>query len=524
MGIYVNPTSDNFRMSKQSKIYVDKSQLIAETNSVFATEQPFICISRPRRFGKTMAANMLAAYYGRSEDTAPLFEDLNISKESSYGKHLNQYDCIMVNMQNFLSHSGTIAEMIQKLSVDVVHELRKLYPDVDYLNTEHLNQVMASIFQQTKRPFVILIDEWDCIFREYREDAESQKLYLEFLRMWLKNQSYVGLAYMTGILPIKKYGSHSALNMFWEYSMTDPGEYLPYFGFTNGEIEALALKHPVELEEVKSWYNGYFIELGTPIYNPTSVVQSFLRKQMNNYWNQTETYEALKVYIQMNFDGLKDKIIRLLSGERLFINTQTFTNDMTTFNRSDDVLTLLIHLGYLSYSPLDKTITIPNQEVRTEFENAIHVLKWDGVIKAIQNSEALLQSIWRKDEQATSAHLEKVHEQNSSILQYHDENSLSCVVNLGLYGARNYYHVWRELPTGKGFADLVYVPRKNFSQKPALIIELKWDKTAQGAIQQIKDKNYVGALEDYHGNLLLMGINYDKKSKQYECLIEEFQS
>ena len=520
MGHYVNPGTRKFEMSLNSEIYVDKSNLIVETNAFFDTEKRFICISRPRRFGKTMAANMLAAYYGIGEDAHPLFESLNVAKHPAYEKHLNKYHVLMINIQVFLSQSKSACEMITMLQSEVAEELIGANPEVKYRKETSLIHVMTDIHLHTKRPFVILIDEWDCLFREFKDNVKSQKEYLDFLRVWLKDQGYVGLAYMTGILPIKKYGSHSALNMFSEYSMTSPRQFLDYFGFTDLEVEGLVSKYRMDFSEIEKWYNGYFTELGYPIYNPTSLTECLPSGKFSSYWNNTETYEALKDYVKLNFDGLKDKITLMLLGESIAINTRYFTNDMTTFDSADDVLTLLIHLGYLTYNFERETVRIPNEEVKDEFATAIGSLKWNNVIDAIRDSYKLLQAIWNMEADVVAEGVGKVHEENTSILQYNDENALSCVISLALYSASDYYTVIRELPAGKGYADLVFIPRKRFSDKPAIVVELKWDKEAEGAIAQIKNKNYISALDEYQGNLLLVGINYDKKAKAHTCVIE----
>ena len=526
MGSYLNPSNKGFRQSLQSKIYVDKSMLIARINEVLDTEQKFICVSRPRRFGKSMAANMLAAYYGSGEDTAPLFDKLKIAGEASYKEHLNQYDVIKINMQSFLSSASTVDAMLERLQKYVSMELRAKYRDLLYLDTDNFIQVMMDVYAQTNRTFVILIDEWDCLFREYAHNTEAQKKYLDFLRAWLKDQPYVSLAYMTGILPIKKYGSHSALNMFSEYSMTNPRELAEYFGFTEDEVRELCKEYNMSFEEARVWYDGY--ELVTQhadgqtvfsMYSPKSVVDAMLSHTYDTYWNQTETYEALKVYIQMNMDGLKDAVVKMLAGERIEINTGTFTNDMTTFAGRDDVLTLLVHLGYLSYRRSDKTVCIPNDEVSQEYVNAISTMDWSEVMRSILDSKKLLEDLWSMDGEAVARGIDKAHEE-ISILKYNDENSLCCTINLAFYYAREYYTIIRELPTGKGFADICLIPRKLHADKPAVVIELKKDKDAQGAIEQIKRKNYVNALADYKGNLLLVGINYDK-DKNHSCVIEK---
>lgn len=526
MGVYLNPGKGSFKMSINSPIFVDKSCLIEVTNCYIQTAQRFICVSRPRRFGKSMVADMLAAYYGKETDSSDLFCGLKISKASSYTTHLNQYDVIKINMQEFLSATHSVLEMLDRMSRFLIYDLTEHFTGIRYRDEGDLVQVMRDIFAKTGHSFVILIDEWDCLFREYQQDKEAQKQYLDFLRAWLKDQEYIALAYMTGILPIKKYGSHSALNMFTEYSMTNPREMAEFFGFTEEEVKELCKEYNRSFEETQSWYDGY--ELVTmagaepktySMYSPKSVVEAMLSGMFDNYWNQTETYEALKVYIQMNFDGLKDAVVRMLSGDRVEINIGTFSNDMTTFQGRDDVLTLLVHLGYLTYHWLDKAVSIPNREVAQEYVNAISTMDWTEVTRAIDASKKLLESLWGMDADAVAKGVEEAHNE-FSILQYNDENSLSCTIWLAFYFAREYYTIVRELPTGKGFADICLIPRKRYADKPAVVIELKWDKSAEGAIRQIKEKNYINALKEYKGNLLLAGINYDKDSKKHSCVIE----
>lgn len=527
MGNYLNPGTDLFEMSLGSEIYVDKSRLIEQTNRCVKTQQRFMCVSRPRRFGKSMAIDMLAAYYSRKNNTEELFEKLEISKKEGYRKHLNQYDVIRINMQEFLSATASIDEMLELLQRRLIRELKASYPE--YTEEEKIVFVMQDIFNRTKHSFVVLIDEWDCLFREYQQDKEGQKKYLDFLRAWIKDKDYIALAYMTGILPIKKYGSHSALNMFTEYSMTDPGKLAEFFGFTETEVKKLCDEYGMNFEEARSWYNGYHFSIHDKqiskvyaMYSPKSVVEAMLRHKFGTYWNQTETYEALKIYIQMNMDGLKDAVIEMLAGGSVQINIGTFGNDMTTFSSKDDVLTLLVHLGYLTYDGEKECVAIPNKEVSKEYINAISTMDWHEVIKAVQESRELLEALWNLEEEKIAAGIESAHKE-ISVLKYNDENALSCTITLAFYFAREYYMVIRELPTGKGFADICFLPRKVHQDKPAVIIELKWDKSAQGAIAQIKEKQYVSALKDYHGNLILVGINYDKESKEHSCKIEKLE-
>ncbi len=525
MGSYLNPGSERFRTSLRSQIYVDKSMLIAEVNKLVRTEQKYVCVSRPRRFGKSMAADMLLAYYSVGEDTSALFDGLKISKAASYREHLNQYDVIKINMHEFLSATHDVDKMLEVLQKRIIMDLKICYPEI--AEAENLIWAMMDIYSQTKRLFIILIDEWDCLFREYAHDTEAQKKYLDFLRMWMKDQSYVALVYMTGILPIKKYGSHSALNMFSEYSMTEPGELAEFFGFTDQEVEKLCQDYHMSFEEARSWYDGYeLISSGVDgdthysMYSPKSVVESMLRHRFSTYWNQTETYEALKVYIQMNLDGLKDAVIKMLAGESVQVDISGFSNDMTTFHCADDVFALLIHLGYLSYDENNRSVSIPNKEVSEVYVTSIKRMDgWGEVMQSLTASKKLLEALWDMNADAVAEGIDRAHEE-ISILKYNDENSLSCTITLAFYFAREYYTIIRELPTGKGFADICMIPRQLHADKPAIVIELKKDKNAKAAIDQIKQKNYVKALENYKGNLLLVGINYDE-DKKHTCVIEK---
>lgn len=522
MGIYLNPGNNKFKRAVNSDIYVDKTGLIKYTNSIVDTLQSCVCVSRPRRFGKSMAADMLTAYYSKGCDSRELFSSLEIAKDENFEEHLNKYDTIFLNMQEFLSRSSNVKELLERVEGKVIRELKKQYPDVELYDENDLAETMQDIFAESECLFIVIIDEWDCIFREFKHDKAAQEIYLDFLRDLLKDKEYIYLAYMTGILPIKKYGTHSALNMFDEFSMIDPGPLAEYVGFTEKEVEALCQKYQMDINEIKNWYDGYSFEEVEAVYSPKSVVSCMRLGKLGNYWNQTETFEALQIYIDMNFEGLRDDILSMIAGETVPVNTRSFTNDMTTFRTEDDVLTLLIHLGYLGYRYADKTVFIPNEEIRSEYVSTIAVSDWGEVSKALKNSADTLQAIWQGREEQVAEGIRQAHFETSH-LQYNDENALSYTISLALYAARNFYTVHRELSGGKGFADIVYVPRKRFLDKPALVVELKWDKNAEGAIQQIKEKEYCRSLEEYKGNLLLVGINYDKKTQVHTCKIEQYR-
>ena len=521
MGNYLNQDGKKFYEITHSDIYVDKTELLTYTNSVLQTLQKYICISRPRRFGKSITASMIAAYYSRGCDAKELFSPYKIARNLDFDTYRNKYNTLFLNMQEFLSRTKNIYELLDRMKRLVLRDLKREYPNVDYFDDTDLIESMQDVYQETNCPFVVIIDEWDCIFREYKQDKEAQENYLDFLRDMLKDKSCIALAYMTGILPIKKYGTHSALNMFDEFSMISPGPLASYVGFTETEVEALCRQYKADMSEVKSWYDGYSFEKEKSIYSPRSVVNCMRFEKIENYWNQTETFEALQFYIDMNFDGLKDDVLSMIAGEKVPVNTGSFTNDMTTFRTEDDVLTLLIHLGYLGYDSNEKCVFIPNNEIRSEYVNAVSVSDWGEVSQALKNSADILNAIWQRRPEQVAEGIRQAHFETSHI-QYNDENALSYTISLALYAARNFYTVHRELAGGKGFADMVYIPRKKYPEKPALVVELKWDKSAAGAISQIKGKEYCESLEEYQGNLLLVGINYDVKTKEHSCVIEEF--
>lgn len=471
------------------------------------------------------AVHAALAYYSRGCNSAELFDKLAIASEEGYESNLNKYNVIHLNMIDFLSRTDSINELIEYLKKKVLRELKKEYPDIDCFDWNDLVDVLETIHYEKKQPFIFIIDEWDCIFRKYPHNVEEQKKYLDFLRFLLKDKSYVALAYMTGILPIKKYGEHSALNMFDEYSMTNQRELAEFTGFTEEEVSGLCVQYDMPYEKMKQWYDGYELK-GVQIYNPRSVVMALLGHDFDSYWTKTETYEALKKYIQLDMYNLKAMVTRLIAGESVPVNPDKFQNDMTTLQSSDDVLTLLVHLGYLTYDFYNQKVKIPNQEVQKEFINCIEDGGWEPVMDAIRNSDELLASTLSGDEEQVAAMIEQAHQENTSILKYNDENALACVISLAYYSAKKDYSVYRELTGGKGYADMVFVPRSKVN-KPAIVVELKWNKDADTVIEQIKERQYVESLKGYSGEVVLVGVNYAAgkdgagEFKKHECRIEK---
>lgn len=524
MGIYVNRGNDSFARARKSRIYVDKTGLIEYTNGVVDTEQCHICNSRPRRFGKSMTAGMLAAYYMKGCDSRELFEGLEIAGKPSFEEHLNQYDVIHLDMAYLLVQNKSAVDTVAFMQKCVIDELRVIYPGILTDEDQALPFALSKINDAAGARFVIIIDEWDAIFRECETDKQGQQEYVRLLRGLFKGEQskdFVVLAYITGILPIKRYNSESALNNFREFTMLNPKGLSEYIGFTEEEVRSLCETYHMDFQETARWYDGYSFRKLKHVYNPNSVVNAMLDGEYDSYWSNTVSYGSLKEYICLNFEGLRDLVIQMFAGARCTVDINTFQNDMTSFKSRDDVLTALIHLGYLAYDADTREAYVPNEEVRAAFERAVRDTGWDPVVQAIRDSDSLLRATWNRDADAVAEGIDKVHMGNTSILQYNNESALSCVITLAYYNAANEYTLIREMPSGKGYADIVFLPRR-YSTKPALVVELKYDQSAESAVAQIKDRRYPEALREYQGNILLVGISYNKEDKKHECTIEEW--
>ena len=543
MGTYLNPNKAAFQMAVNSEIFVDKTVMIQYLNSIINTQQRFVSVSRPRRFGKTMAADMICAYYDRKADSRSLFEERKISNEADWDKYLMKYDVIRLVMTKFFKRDIAVKDSLNQMQRLVIRDIKKVYPEADYFDDTNLIQTIEDVYADKQLVFVI--DEWDAVFRVRQADKDGHTQYLDFLRDLLKDDAHIALAYMTGILPIKKYGEHSALNMFYEYSMIAPRQFASYTGFTEEEVKSLCVKYNMSYEEISNWYDGYIINNRIPtedreayragkyekhkisIYNPLSVVNAMLNGTVENYWTKTETYEALAEYIKKDYAGLQETVAILMNGGRIKISTSSYQNDMTTFNSKDDILTLLIHLGYLGYDDETGEVFIPNKEILDEFKTSTESPEWVKAFKKLlDDSHEILEAIWALDEEKVASLLEKAHDEVEN-KTYNNEAALNYAVQLALYAAKIYYTVLLELDSGKGYIDIAYLPIPKYPNLPALVIELKHDKTAETALTQIKKQQYPARLEHYKGNILLVGIEYDKevantspKFKHHKCKIE----
>ena len=524
MGIYINRGNEDFQSALVGE-YVDKTGLIAIINSTLKSEHRFSCVTRCRRFGKSMAAKMLCAYYDESCDSRNLFSNLEAEKDASFEKHLNKYPVLYIDMTAFISRYKDDDDIISHIDREVRADVQKAFPDVPSEDEDDLMSFLLRVALQTGKHFFFIIDEWDAICREFKPGTKGMENYVSWLRRMFKdvsaNTAFAG-AYMTGILPIKKYRTQSALNNFQEYSMVEPGNMGRYFGFTKEEVRQLAEKYQMDFADLEMWYDGYQIGDELSMFNPNSVMQAVTRGRCRSYWAATGAFTSISDYIDMNFEGLKDDIISMMAGNRTLVDPTGFQNDLSEIHSRDDVLTVLIHLGYLGYNWREDECYIPNYEVAGEMANAVKANHWKYVADALQQSKQLLLSTINGDEEAVTRSLEEAHNSDTSILSYNNENSLACVISIAYYYARADYHVHREYASGKGYADLVMIPRKDVS-KPALVIELKKNKSAKSGIDQIRERNYPQMIAEYTGTILLVGISYDTESKQHSCKIEQWE-
>ncbi len=527
MGTYLNPGNSGFAEILDSG-YIDKTGMIELINSRINTLNKLICISRPRRFGKSIAAKMLGAYYDHTCDSHSLFDDKEISKSEHYKDYRNKYNVIYLDIAGFVSdvrrRDGNIKSVVNEIVESIRTELIEDYPQLKEI--KKLTKCLTAYVQKTKMKFIFIIDEWDAIIREAKNDTETQKAYLDLLREWFKNGNFtseaVAAAYMTGILPIKKDGSESAISDFREFTILQPGPFVKYTGFTESEVKKLCEQYDMDFSGAKKWYDGYDFKKSEPIYNPYSVMMAMQMGEFKSYWRKTSAAESLKTYVGMNIDGLQDKILRLIAGEPVEVYTDDFENDFETFNSSDDVLTLMIHLGYLVYNDETSQVRIPNEELRIEFNRLLKRPANKRLGELIKNSENLLKDTLNGNEEAVSNAIVRVRDTNYAPMFYNNEQALRYVIKFAYIICIDYYLKVEELPTGHGIADVVFLPKRDTSL-PAMIVELKWNQTAEGAIKQIKEKDYPSLISEYTGDMMLVGINYNESTKEHSCKIEKIK-
>ena len=521
--MYVDVDNHLFKRVRNSE-YVDKSELISLTNKVIDTEDQYICVTRPRRFGKSVTVKMLNAYYSKGCDSKTLFSDLKIASSPDFECHLNQHDVIYLDMTEFADNKDNGNKYLENLNTDVVSELKDTYKD--YFDKDKSYSLPEAI-RCLKKRFIFIIDEWDFVFREYPNNSTLQENYIDLLRALFKGsgERFVNLAYITGILPIARYNTQSALNNFSEFTMLNPGPFSQYYGFTENEVKSLCEKYHLDFETTKFWYDGYKVGV-YELYNPNSIIELAKHGVYESYWSATAAYGLVKEAINLNFEGLKDDIIKLCSGTSIRIHDlESFNTAQRNFPNKDSIYVYLVHLGYLGYNRDESTIYVPNEETRRELLHSVRDNHWPQYESALKLSEQVVLATENKDTETVANLLSKIHEDKVPALEYNSESALRYVVLMAYLATESdYLAPLNEFPTGKGFADIVYLPiSANSKSKPALIIELKKDASAKAALEQIKERDYVSRVKEYTDNILLIGINYDSKSKQHSCIIEKYQ-
>ena len=511
-------TNNSFTEVANYKYFVDKSELIEKVNENIKTPSKYICITRPRRFGKTINAMMLACYYSKNSDFKKLFDKLEISKSESYLEHLNKHNVIFITWCNPTKEYKTFDEYMDGFISQLILDLKEEFPNAKINDNDALGKIFEDIYTQTGENFIFILDEWDYIFNNNLFEHKDREEFLEFLKKLLKDKPYVELAYMTGVLPIAKYSSGSALNMFKEYNMLNDKKYDKYFGFTLSEVEILCKKqNQVNFSKLKEWYNGYKTCSGLEIFNPRSVVYALSDGTCQSYWTNTGPMDEILYYINNDVDSIKNDIVQMTSGIPLEIKLKGYSAEQKELNTRNQILSAMTIYGFLSYH--DETLVIPNKELRIKFDEALEDKSMGAVSELVMKSNEMLKATLRKDTETMEKLIQEAHDINIPVIKYNDENSLACIITLVYLSARTKYKIVREMPAGIGFADFIFYP--NDKSKPAFIIELKKDSTPEEALKQIKEKRYPLAIKDYTGQKLAIGITYDSKQKQHHVKIEE---
>ncbi len=518
INIYLNTKScfDNFNELLNNKYFVDKSSIIELLNERIGTNQKYICITRPRRFGKSSIINMIGSYYSKYNDSKEIFDKLNISNCNTYEKHINKYNIIKIDFSEIPDESCSYEDYIERIKNNLSNDLKNTYSNIDFSNLTSLSDK----FIKTNDKFIFILDEWDFIFNR-NIFTKNHNDFLEFIRSLLKDKSYVQLCYMTGILPIKRYSTGSALNMFEEYTFLKDRVFDEYFGFTEKEVKSLCLKNnKVNYNDLESWYNGYITANGAKIYNPRSVVLALLNNYCESYWTNTGAMNEVLYYLKLDINGVFDDVLKMVNGEEIEIEIdEEYRAGQDILQTVEEIYSAMIVLGFLSY--YEGVIKIPNKEIMKEFEKAVKDESFGEVSRIVNNSKKMLRATQTEDTETMVEILHDIHNSEIPILKYNDENSLSCVVTLAYLYARDIYRIEREEKSGKGYVDFCFHPRRN--RDLPIILELKKDEDVSIAINQIKEKEYAIKFKKEYKNkeVLIVAICYDSKTKEHSCKIEK---
>ena len=524
MGIYINAGNENFKAALAEEIFVDKTLILKKFCSFLNTRSSkLICVSRPRRFGKSIVRDLMVAYFSKGCDSREMFSNLKIAHDPCFEENLNKFNVISIDLGALYNASENRNDVLKNLKIKLQNDFRNEFPDIEFLETDSVADMIQCVNTKTKEKFIIIIDEYDTLIRERVSDSLLEE-YRSFLNSLFKNNELspaIALAYITGILPMISDKVQSKLNNFnIQSTMLMPLGFEEYFGFTKEETETLCNEYGMSFADCEKWYDGYKIG-NISIYNPNSVVIAMMAHEYDNYWQKTGSYEVVSDYIRLDFDGTRKAVADMLAGNEIKVNVKNFKNMLSEIKTKDDVLTYLVHLGYVNYNKATGLCRIPNKEIREEWESAIEDSEnFSKIVKMIGESEKLLKLTQAGDAERVAAALDSAHQTVADPLDYNDESSLKTAIILAYYTASSKYTIVKELPTGIGFADIGFIPIDK--KDPAMVVELKYDRDAESAIKQIKEKNYPKVFENYLDNLLLVGVNYDKNTKVHECIIEKY--
>ncbi len=518
MAVYLNTFKpyENFKKLYRSKYFVDKSLIIEELNERINTTQGYVCITRPRRFGKSSIVEMLGSYYTKTIDSSDMFDNLKISDCDNYSENLNKYNVIKIDFSELPNEICKYEEYINMIKSTIIRDIKNIYKDI---NTDEVENI-PRLLEETNDKFIFIFDEWDFIFNRGIFEKNHND-YLEFLRGLLKDKSYVALAYMTGILPIKKHSSGSALNMFEEFTFLKDRKFEEYFGFTEEEVKNLCTQNKkMTYEELELWYNGYMTATGLKVYNPRSVVLALSNNYCQSYWTNTGAMDEVLEYLKYNVLEVRNDVIKMVNGEEIEIEIEEeYRAGQGDPKSKEEIYSAMIVLGFLSY--YEGLIKIPNKELMKEYKKALIDESFGDVSKIVKQSEHMLKATVKGDTETIIRTLHEIHNSEIPILKYNDENSLSCVLTLAYLYARNTYRIEREEKSGKGYIDFAFHPRRQ--RDIPFIIELKKDDSVDNALNQIKEKEYyIKFKKEYKDReLLLVAICYDSKTKEHSCKIEK---
>lgn len=538
MGTYLNSITPYtlYKSESLSPYFVDKTLMLSELFPYVSAGNRHICITRPRRFGKTIMANMISSFFQKASDSSDVFDSLAISQVDDYRRYKNQYNVIRIDFSKMPRNCDSYTQYIERIEALLIEDVKEAFPQVKINEADAVGDILESVFVQCGEKFIFVLDEWDFIFhRDFINEIDKEK-YVAFLSNLLKDRPYVVLSYMTGILPIAKYSSGSELNMFAEFTMVNSPMFGEYFGFTDDEVDDLYRRYIVEYDRqhkeksvtrkgLRDWYNGYYTKSGERVYNPRSVVFALQFNNLANYWTSSGPYDEIYYYIRNNISDVRDDLALMISGESVTAKIQEYAATSMNLSTRDEIYSAMVVYGFLSY--LNGKVCIPNRELMEKFDELLVKNESLGyVYRLAKESEKMLKATLAGDTLTMERILEFAHNTEVPLLSYNHETELSAIVNLVYLAARDSYRVEREDKAGTGYVDFIFYPYDTTAD--CIILELKVDHTPDEAIAQIIDKKYalkfmpkLAGQKIYTGRILAVGIGYWKESKKHSCKVEE---